>query len=77
MSYKTRSKVVENVATGEFPTSTTSNPTQWARNRIAERTTKVSKIPLFYREALRYIISELGSLTYINSETDLVSVKWI
>ena len=78
MSYRTDSPLIENVASGSLPPlSGTEDPYVWARNRINQRVTKSNKIPLFYREALRYIISKLGTLSYINSETKLVEVKCV
>jgi len=49
----------------------------WARNLIEARTTVSNNIPLFYRESLRYVISKLGSLAYIDSETNLIRVQCI
>jgi len=80
MSFRTRSKIIESNVSGDFPTDVVSSqvhPMVWARKRISERLTKANKIPLFYREALRYIISTLGTLAYINSETELVEVQCV
>jgi len=76
MAYKTN--IIESFGSGAFPTfPTQQTPNQWARDLIIARTTKVNKIPLFYREALRFMISKLGTLAYIDSETNLVDVKCI
>tara|TARA_R110000824_G_scaffold194149_1_gene376695 strand:- start:1472 stop:2200 length:729 start_codon:yes stop_codon:yes gene_type:complete len=71
--------ITENFATGIFPSSTETKFTasEWARDLIYERTTKVNNIPMFYREALRFMISKLGTLAYIDSETNLVDVKCV
>jgi len=53
------------------------DPMVWAREKIFQRTTRANKIPMFYRESLRFIISKLGTLAYLNSETDLVDVKCV
>tara|TARA_R110002074_G_scaffold77132_3_gene174997 strand:+ start:1155 stop:1877 length:723 start_codon:yes stop_codon:yes gene_type:complete len=73
------SKVIETFASGSFPTSGSSSlsPEQWARQKIAERTTKFNKIPIFYKESLRYIISTMSNLSYINSEGGLVDIKCV
>lgn len=78
MTFNDRSRVIESIGTGSIELSSTGqDPMQWARERIAQRTTKSNKIPMFYREALRFIISKLGTLSYINSETELVGVRCI
>ena len=78
MSFRSRSNVLESISSGTFPTSTaTQTPDEWARQRIAERVTRVNKIPMFYREVLRFMISKLGTLAYINSETELVDIKCV
>ena len=59
------------------PPASTLTPTQWARQKIADRTTKVNKIPIFYKECLRYLISKMSNLAYINSETKLISIKCV
>jgi ribosomal protein L28 len=78
MSYRESSTFSEDFASGTFSTSSSSeDPMVWARRKVAERTTKYNQIPLFYREALQFIISKLGTLAYINSETNLIDVKCI
>ena len=68
----------EYTASGGIPTCPASqDPYVWARQKIAERTNKKNKIPFFYKESLRYIISKLGTLSYLNSETELINVKCI
>tara|TARA_R110002096_G_scaffold35812_3_gene100587 strand:- start:589 stop:1344 length:756 start_codon:yes stop_codon:yes gene_type:complete len=73
------SKVIESKGVGKISdvSSTGENPTVWARRKIAERTTTSNTIPMFYREALKYTISKLGTLAYINSETKLVDIKCV
>ena len=56
---------------------TTLNAHKWARDFIQSATTKRSLIPFLYKELLRFLISKLGELAYINSENDLVSVNCI
>jgi ribosomal protein L28 len=74
MSYKVSQ--TETFSTGNITVSSTGeDPMVWARRKIAERTNKKNIIPLFYREALQYIISKLGTLNYINSDTELIAVK--
>ena len=76
MIFKTN--LIESAGTGELSvTRSTTTPTEWARNLIYERTTKYNNIPLFYREVLRYMISKLGTLGYIDSETNLIDIKCI
>ena len=68
----------ESFASGTIGCSTTGeDPTTWARRSIAQLTTKANKIPLFYRESLRYIISKMGNLYYLNPETELVGIKCV
>ena len=76
MSFKTYS--IESTAKGEFPDiEKTKSATEWAKDVIYEKTTKVNQIPMFYRESLRFIISKLGTLSYINSESKLIDIKCI
>jgi len=76
MIFKTN--LIESTGTGDLPvTRSTNSPTEWARNLIIMRTTKYNNIPLFYRESLRYMISKLGTLGYIDSETHLIDIKCI
>ena len=77
-SYVGDSKLVESAGVGSFPLPPVKqDPMVWAREQIALRTTRANKIPMFYRESLRYIISKLGTLAYINSETSLIDVKCV
>ena len=76
MNFK-RTKLHESAAAGTFPSFSSMDPYVWARNEIALRTTKVTQIPLFYKESLRFMISKLGTLAYLNSETKLVDVKCV
>lgn len=72
------SKIIEGFATGNVPTKINSqDPMVWAREKIAQRTTRANKIPMFYKESLRFIISKLGTLAYINSEVELIDVKCV
>jgi hypothetical protein len=72
-------KLSENFSNEAFPSAPQSKltPSEWARNLIYERTTRVNNIPMFYREALRFMISKLGTLAYIDSETNLIDIKCI
>jgi len=73
-----RDTILESFATGSIDTSSTGESAMvWARRKISERTNKVNVIPHFYREALQYIISKLGTLGYMNSEGKIVDVKCI
>jgi hypothetical protein len=73
-----RNTILESFATGDISTSDVGeDPTMWARRKIAERTNKVNIIPHFYRDALQYIISKLGTLGYMNSEDKVVDVRCI
>jgi len=70
--------MLESFATGDISVSDVGeDPTMWARRKIAERTNKVNIIPHFYRDALQYIISKLGTLGYMNSEDKVVDVRCI
>ena len=74
MDYKEHTKA----GVGAFPSDTSgTRPEEWAREAILTRTTKASKIPLFYRDCLRFMISKLGTLSYLDSETNLVSIKCV
>ena len=76
MSFKTN--IIESTANGEFPDiEKTKSATEWAKDVIYEKTTKVNQIPMFYKESLRFIISKLGTLSYINSESKLIDIKCI
>ncbi len=73
-----RNTMLESFATGDISVSDVGeDPTMWARRKIAERTNKVNIIPHFYRDALQYIISKLGTLGYMNSEDKVVDVRCI
>lgn len=76
MSFKTN--IIESTATGVFPDlDKKKSASEWARDVIYEKTTKVNQIPMFYKESLRFIISKLGTLSYINSESKLIDIKCI
>jgi len=75
MSFNSRSNVYENIGSSDF--SGISNPMIWLRSKVIEKTTKSSKIPLFYKEALRFLISKMGTLSYLNAEGNLVDIKCI
>jgi hypothetical protein len=77
--YIENSTMTDSFATGNIAdvSSLRMDPMVWAREKIFERTTRTNKIPMFYREALRFIISKLGTLAYINSETELVDIKCV
>jgi len=77
MAFSDSSKVNEYIASGSIPTFPSSDPYVWARDAITLRTKKQSKISFFYKESLRYIISKLGSLSYLTSEDKLRSIKCI
>ena len=76
MSFK--ANIIESTAKGEFPDlEEKKGANEWARDVIYEKTTKVNQIPMFYKESLRFIISKLGTLGYINSESKLIDIKCI
>jgi len=77
MAFNSRSSVLESTASGAMPVFTSTDPYVWARNEIDLRTNKQNKIPFFYKESLRYILAKLGSLSYLNSETQIVNVKCV
>ena len=77
MGFKSRSQALEYTSSGSIPTFTSTNPYVWARNEIELRTTKQNKIPFFYKESLRYLLSTLGTLAYLNSETKVVNIKCV
>jgi len=69
---------LESTSSGIFSTSSTSlDPYVWARRKIAERTNRKNSIPFFYKQSLQYLISKLGTLSYLNSETELIDVKCV
>jgi len=70
--------VLESTATGSIPvTAAGRHPNEWARERILQRSELSNNIPLFYKESLRYMISKLGTLGYINSEEEIVKISCI
>ena len=76
MVFKTN--LLETTSSGSLPSiSPAVHPNEWARNRIALRTELSNNIPLFYREALRYMISKIGTLGYINSENEIINIACI
>ena len=76
MSYKIN--IIESTDKGDFPDLVKKKrASEWAKDFIYEKTTKVNQIPMFYRESLRFIISKLGTLSYINSESKLIDIKCI
>jgi hypothetical protein len=78
MTHNLKANVTETTSTGSFPTHPKAqDPFQWAREMIANKTQKENKIPMFYKESLRFLISKLGELSYVNSENTLVGVKCI
>tara|TARA_R110000824_G_scaffold58612_6_gene158318 strand:- start:403 stop:1131 length:729 start_codon:yes stop_codon:yes gene_type:complete len=77
MTFSSRSTFNEYISSGTMPTFTSTDPYVWAREEIALRSKKQNNISLFYKESLRYLISKLGTLAYLNSEDKLVGVKCI
>ncbi len=70
--------MLESMGTGEMPSTPSQKfPSQWARKRIIERTELTNTIPLFYKESLRFMISKLGGLGYINSENEIIRVACV
>ena len=68
----------ENDVSGVLPLATGRRyPYEWAREMVINRTTKTNNIPFFYKECLRFIISRLGNLAYINSEDKSIDIKCI
>ena len=74
-----RVNMLESFSTGDIPTtsSTYAEPYTWAKNQIALRSRDPQKIPFFYRESLRFMISRLGDLVYINSEDEVIPIKCV
>ena len=74
-----RTSIFESQASGgPLPTIPQSRSAlEWAKEKVREKTNVSNNIPLFYREVLRFFISKLGNLAYINSETELIPVKCI
>jgi hypothetical protein len=63
---------------GAFPTyAKPEDPSVWARNKILQLSNVENKISFFYKDTLRFLISKLGTLGYINSEDKVVSVKCV
>ena len=76
MAFKTY--ILESQASGSLPVLPRSRRgLEWAKEKVQEKTTTSNTIPLFYREVLRFFISRLGNLAYINSDTELVGIKCI
>lgn len=76
MPNKFTTNLVESTGSGDLPNFPQSpNPNVWARERIALRTKSYQKIPYFYKDSLRFFISKLGELVYVNSEEEVVPIK--
>jgi hypothetical protein len=61
---------------GNIPTfPKAKDPMVWAREKIEEHTKNDTPISFFYKESLRYIISKLGTLVYINSEDEVINIR--
>ena len=73
------STLIESAGSGTFPAQTTppQDPMVWAREKIFHRTTRANKVPMFYKESLRYIISKMGTLVSINSEDKVTDIKCV
>tara|TARA_R110000824_G_scaffold370929_2_gene560615 strand:- start:17 stop:745 length:729 start_codon:yes stop_codon:yes gene_type:complete len=77
MAYKANN-ILESYASGTFATyPKPQRGLAWAKEKVLQRTNVSNNIPLFYREVLRFFISKLGQLAYINSETELIGIKCI
>ena len=73
-----RIEITESDVSGTFdPSRRRSDPFAWARQRIRERMNKRNRIPFFYKDCLRFIINQLGTLAYLNSEDQIVDVKCV
>lgn len=78
MSYSNNFTTTTSFERGDITVSSSGqDPNQWCRELIRERTKNTNVIPHFYRQVLQYMISKLGTLSYLNSETKLVPVKCI
>ena len=75
MTYKVN--IIESAGSGPLPSFSSIDALSWAKRVVAQRTTVSNNIPLYYREVLRYLISELGNLAYIDSELNVVKVKCV
>jgi|10_taG_2_1085330.scaffolds.fasta_scaffold03097_6 hypothetical protein len=63
--------------TGSTDWVSKNDPMRWAKDYIVRATNKKNKIPLLYRELLKFLISKLGSLAYIDSENNIRDIKCI
>lgn len=78
MSFRDNSEFSESFAQGTISASgSLEHPIVWLRNKIAARINRYNIIPHFYRNALQYIISKLGTLGYMNNEGQIIDVKCI
>ena len=76
--HRLRTYLPETVITngGDIPTFPKSkDPMVWAREKIANHTQTQTPISFFYKESLRYIISKLGTLVYLNSENEVIDIR--
>ena len=73
-----KTNLLVDTSSGALPTFPRSEqPNVWARNRIALRTKSYQKIPLFYKDSLRFFISKFNELVYINSEEKVIPIKCV
>lgn len=73
-----RTNTTERAGTGAFPEDKRiQSATEWCREKIKEKTSKVNRIPFFYKACLKFMISKLGTLSYLNSEDSLVDITCV
>ena len=78
MPSKFTTDLLVDTSSGSLPSFPRSErPEVWARNRVVLKTKKYQKIPFFYKDSLRYLISTLGDLVYINSEEEVVPIQCV
>ena len=78
MPSKFTTNLLVDTSSGSFPSfPRPQSPDVWARNRVVLKTKRSQKISFFYKDALRYLISTLGNLVYINSEEEVIPIQCV
>ncbi len=72
-----RYSLTTTAASGSFPEDSKTNVHEWARGEILKRTTKINKLPFFYKDCLRFVIGKLGTFSYMDSEGKILPIRCI
>tara|TARA_R110002051_G_scaffold8198_1_gene34769 strand:- start:296 stop:1027 length:732 start_codon:yes stop_codon:yes gene_type:complete len=78
MTHRYTVSITETAPSGVFPPhKKAEDPSVWARREIISRSKVENRVSFFYKDTLRFLISKLGTLGYINSEDKVTSVRCI